>query len=617
MRVWMLLAASIATVAATKSFGLEVDGDVLHEAQVERFDAWYGSAEGSLGAEEAIEEYVADFERLEEQLEDVSERCDTLPIHRWVVSEVKGVKPRKVGLKELALPDVDRVVPIEVYTPDSVYNAFNGFIEKLIWGEEVRIAFLGDSFIEGDILTSDLRESLQAKFGGGGVGFVHCDIPFTTARRTIKRTANGWSAYSVLKPKSNPQTINDNFFVSGYTARGGVGAKVSWQTTSVFDHLDDSSRARILVSSHEGGSVEVTINGDTTLCRRFDLAASPLPQEINIEVAVDKLDMKVVAGEVDCYGASIEGVGGVTLDNLSMRANSGHAIFGTSALVNRQIDTLWGYDLVVLQYGLNIMEAGKLNFSGYAKKLQQMIAYAQSSFPDAAILVLGVSDRWIKNEESGVYEPIGSVEAMTSYQRGAAEAAGVAFWPAADAMAKFGGMPQFVANNWAAKDHTHINFAGGAKVGGELYSSIVTYAYNHLASGEATAPRVVEQAKPIETNTTFDDVKPIVKPQESATTTKVPETVEQDVVPEVTTPVDSAPLEDAPATSIDEEIGAEETTPEKITPEEQIIEETTTEESTTEVQTAVEESTTEESSLLEGDAEVEIIDESEFFETTL
>jgi hypothetical protein len=35
------------------------------------------------------------------------------------------------------------------------------------------------------------------------------------------------------------------------------------------------------------------------------------------------------------------------------------------------------------------------------------------------------------------------------------------------------------------------------------------------------------------------------------------------------------------------------------------------------VQTAVEESTTEESSLPEEDAEVEIIDESEFFETTL
>ncbi len=36
----------------------------------------------------------------------------------------------------------------------------------------VRIAYFGDSFIEADILTADLREMLQQKYGGCGVGFV-------------------------------------------------------------------------------------------------------------------------------------------------------------------------------------------------------------------------------------------------------------------------------------------------------------------------------------------------------------------------------------------------------------------------------------------------------------
>ena len=34
----------------------------------------------------------------------------------------------------------------------------------------VRIAYFGDSFIEGDILTSNLRELFQQHFGGSGVG---------------------------------------------------------------------------------------------------------------------------------------------------------------------------------------------------------------------------------------------------------------------------------------------------------------------------------------------------------------------------------------------------------------------------------------------------------------
>ena len=40
----------------------------------------------------------------------------------------------------------------------------------------VRIAYFGDSFIEADILTGDLREMLQKRFGGCGVGYV----PITT-----------------------------------------------------------------------------------------------------------------------------------------------------------------------------------------------------------------------------------------------------------------------------------------------------------------------------------------------------------------------------------------------------------------------------------------------------
>ena len=617
----MLLAVSIATIAVGRSFGIKTSGGWLHDAEAERFDAWYGQTEMA-AAEEAIEEYVADFDRLEEQLEVVSERCDTLPIHRWVVVEAKGVKPRRMALSDFAPSKRDRVVPIEVYTPDSVANDFDSFIGKLLWGEEVRIAFLGDSFIEGDILTSDLREALQAKFGGRGVGFVHCDIPFATSRRTIKRTASNWSAYSVLKPKNNPESINNHFFVSGYTARGGKGAKVSWQTTTAFNHIDSCSRARILVASHDGGSVEVMLNADSLLRRRFDLVASELPQEIYIEAPVERVDLSVVEGEVDCYGASIEGRGGVVLDNLSMRANSGHAIFGTSALVNRQIDTLWGYDLVVLQYGLNIMEAGRSNYSAYGSKLKQMVAYAKSSFPDAAVLILGVSDRWVKNEETSEYEPIGSVEALLSYQRGAAEAEGVAFWPTADAMALQGGISQFVANGWAAADHTHINFAGGAQVGKALYSAIELYAYDLLASGGARAPYTVERAKPIETHNPLPEVKPVVRGEEER----------------VVTPADSLPSEQESVQESEQEseqesvaegadaVEAVEAVAEgvaEVVADSAVEAVETTEEATEEAEALVEgvephtSHRVESIEAVERVQEVDGIDESEFFETTL
>ena len=39
-------------------------------------------------------------------------------------------------------------------------------------GRPVRVAYYGDSFIEGDILVSDLRELMQARYGGYGVGWI-------------------------------------------------------------------------------------------------------------------------------------------------------------------------------------------------------------------------------------------------------------------------------------------------------------------------------------------------------------------------------------------------------------------------------------------------------------
>lgn len=499
-------------LAATDALGLDVSSDALRGVAEQRFDAWYGDM-GHMAAnsDDAIEEYEADFDLLEQQLlamEDAVEQRDTLPIHRWEIVANKTPKMQRIKTQRLHLEDREGIIPIEIFASDTT-NSFDRFIDKLIWGDEVRIAFMGDSFVEGDILTSDLREQLQQTFGGRGVGFVQCDIPFGTVRRTVKRTVSGWNAYSVLKPKNNPASVNDAFFVSGYTARGDAGAKVTWQTTTAFEHLDSCSRARILLSTPDSARVQVKLNGNAEQVREFDLVSVALPQQIVIEGGVDKLEMSVVRGTVDCYGASIEGVSGVIVDNLSMRANSGHAIFGTSAVVNRQIDEYVGYDLVVLQYGLNVMENNRHHYKSYRDKLNEMIAYAKSCFPDAAILVVGVSDRWVKDEEAEVYVRMNSISSMTSYQRAAAEASGAAFWSAADAMQYYGGMAAFVRNSWAAGDYTHINFAGGRRVGEQLYRSIVDYAYERVVAGKSKMPaKRQESYKPIVVEPIAVDIKP-------------------------------------------------------------------------------------------------------------
>jgi len=62
-------------------------------------------------------------------------------------------------------------------------------------------------------------------------------------------------------------------------------------------------------------------------------------------------------------------------------------------------------------------------------------------------------------------------------------------------MASYGGMPQFVANGWAAKDYTHINFAGGRRVAEALSRALRSSLAELLAEREAEAARLEEEAR--------------------------------------------------------------------------------------------------------------------------
>ena len=57
----------------------------------------------------------------------------------------------------------------------------------------VRIAVLGDSYIEGDIMTSKLRQLLQERFGGKGVGYIPMTSITATFSPTCRHSFGGWT----------------------------------------------------------------------------------------------------------------------------------------------------------------------------------------------------------------------------------------------------------------------------------------------------------------------------------------------------------------------------------------------------------------------------------------
>lgn len=492
LRSWCLLLAVIVGVAAlslvpaANVFGLETEEvDIL--ADLRPMDETEAAA--------VPVDYVADFEHLESQLATVEQiSSDSLTAKNparleWIAYE-ESIPQREMLRSDMIKPNrSSKTVAIEDYDT-AKFTRFDRFVEKLINGEDVRIAFLGDSFIEGDILTQDLRDELQRTFGGRGVGFVPCAIPFEIHRMSVRRSVSGWTAYSLMNTGGIPASYRDKFFMSGYLAAGHRGSWARWQSTDIFPTLDSCSRARVLVTCRDESRIELVVND--TLKHRYNIPGADYVRELYVEAPVKSLKINVLSGNVLCHGASLEGGQGVIVDNMSIRGNSGYTIFGSGAAVNRQIDQLWGYDLIVLEYGLNGMQPGQRNFTKFQGKLCDMIAYIKRCFPDAAILVLGVSDRWIKGD--GGWKPMNSVEIMTPFQRQASKQSGVAFWEMGKVILSYGGIKGFVNNGWAAGDHIHINFKGGARVAKPLADAIILRAYDMLVEREG---KIVDMVYPL------------------------------------------------------------------------------------------------------------------------
>ncbi len=490
-RSWQAAVALIAVLAAVAFIPPQTIGGIpLRRANilsdVLRFDDKAATDET---LPELDDEFTGDFHRFAGRLDAGEELLpadsvaadeppaaagDTLPADPLLAFEWRpgGVEP----LPEAPACDTARLfgtlTPIENFDTlaDGPLHRFCARLADTARCTPVRIAVLGDSFIEGDILTADLREQLQLRYGGRGCGFAPMASPLTGYRRTVGTRSAGWDSYNLMQRRTTPEALRGDYTVSGWLCRPADGATVRWTGSDFRRRLDRCGVARLLFISREPSRLELTLND--SLHRTFDLPASESLRQIVVHGPVTSLALRVAQGAAGFtgYGAQFEDAAGVTVDNYSIRSNNGQALFGTNPSVNAQIDAFAPYDLVILQYGLNIMQEGVTDYSAYAARVEKMIAFVRSCFPGAAVLVLSTSDRSVKSDTG--FAPMSSAPAMVGWQRRAARAAGAAFWSVYDAMRAQGGMERFVANGWAGKDYTHINYAGGRQVAYALVDAL-------------------------------------------------------------------------------------------------------------------------------------------------
>ncbi len=359
----------------------------------------------------------------------------------------------------IELPD-SVLVPIEDYSAEGrALQSLFDYIEK---GESmkrpVRIAVLGDSFIEGDIFTIDIRERLQDIFGGGGVGYMPLHSQVAAMRMSIKHDIDGVRTASIINANSADSLLKRSFPMTGKLFIPQEGASVKFSGVKHKRHLKRFSTARLLFTNRD--STEITITVNDTIVRSFKPEPGSDIQQIEVRNDIEsiKYSFKNVDGFI-CYGAYLEESNGISIDNYSLRGSSGVQILASNSEINRKISEIVKIDLIILQYGLNVLSEEQKSYESYCRKMTFVVEHIKRSFPQTQILIMGVPDRNVRKE--GKFSSISSIQSMITSQRQVAEKTGSMFWDTFRAMGGENSMSEFVARGWGAKDYAHINYSGG------------------------------------------------------------------------------------------------------------------------------------------------------------
>lgn len=91
------------------------------------------------------------------------------------------------------------------------------------------------------------------------------------------------------------------------------------------------------------------------------------------------------------------------------------------------------YDLIILQYGLNVATERGRNYDKYIAGMQTTVQHLKEAFPQAAILIVSVGDRDYKTEE-GELRTMPGIKNLVRYQQNLAADEAVAFWNMFEAM---------------------------------------------------------------------------------------------------------------------------------------------------------------------------------------
>jgi lysophospholipase L1-like esterase len=353
------------------------------------------------------------------------------------------------------------------FNTDTSTASLTSFVKKLHdlktgKKRKIRIAYFGDSMIEGDLLTQTLRKLLQQAFGGSGVGFVPITSQVSGFRQTVtENNSDGWEDENFKSGKSN------RLFFSGHLFHTGE-AWVQMNDKTVIDSTAIIEKS--LLCGYVAQTVSIAVNNNPFKLnpgKTFNRIAMVNDGNTGIRVSVTNEQLPV-------YGISFESASGIILDNFSFRGITGIEWGSIDSGFLRSIAENNPYDLIIFQYGVNMLfRPNDKNFSWYARTMLPVIKKFRNCFTETDFLLVSTADRAFRYE--GTYKSAIGIDSLIKVQAALAFETNSSFYNQFESMGGKNSIVDWATRNpsLANKDYVHPNHRGAEILGNWFYEAIM------------------------------------------------------------------------------------------------------------------------------------------------
>lgn len=351
-------------------------------------------------------------------------------------------------------------------------------------GRQVRILYYGDSQVEGDRVTSLLRQELRKDAGGTGPGMISPVMPVMYTRSWVVRSSANWKRYTLLDYRNGilphnrlgPMLALCRFTPPGdsLTTRSFATVKIS-PVPGADDAVSVYENLRIFYGNNHD-TVLVAIRSGNSLVDFAMLQMGEGPMEYSVPLpSVSDITVEFTGrNSPDVYALSLESKTGVIVDNIPVRGSAGLEFVMTDYHGFEGIFSGLEPDMIFLHFGLNVVRNVRSEYHYYEEGLVKQISYLRQASGGVPLVLVSVTDMALRDNDT--IRRFANIRAIRDAQMKAAARSGVLFW---DAWESMGGTGSIM--NWynhlpalASKDLTHLSNAGTDTIAARIYSDLLS-----------------------------------------------------------------------------------------------------------------------------------------------